>query len=138
MAFAAEKLDIGAVEALLAAGADPCEMCGSGRGTALSMAAMFAETAPKEAQGVESTTAAVIDLCAQAQLGMSYPEHVATLTVGAAVKCIRAPRLITALGGSEFTIVEVDESTGELLLEDASGKQREVPKSWAAQLRLKA
>ena len=137
LSYAAEKFNLEAVEALLAAGADPCATCR--RGTALSMAVMFAESAPKEVEGMESTVAAVIDLCSRAQLSMSYAEHLATLTVGAVVTCTRNQVLSDALDplkGNQFTIVNVDKSTGKLKIEDASGSRKRLPKHFAAQLRV--
>ena len=74
-----------------------------------------------------STAAAVIDLCARAQLGISDADHLATLTVGAVVTWIRNQVLSAALDtfkGNQFTIVSVNESTGKMKLQDASGTRK--------------
>ena len=62
---------------------------------------------------------AVIDFCAQAQLGMPYAQHAARLTVGAAVTWSLINSSPPDKAGK---IVEVLED-GNLLVEGASGKR---------------
>jgi hypothetical protein len=82
------EFNVEMMEALLAAGADPCATTDRGF-CPLQMAAQNAAgalaacaDAPKVRERVEAT----LELCAQRQVGVSYAEHLASLAVGTAVK----------------------------------------------------
>ena len=106
---AAQSFNLEAMEALLAAGADPRQVKPDGF-CALSAAVHFAAKAPAEAEGVAERVAAVIERCAQAQLGTSYAAHVASLTVGAAVTWTHKVNAVSEAGDFAGTIVEVDDT----------------------------
>ena len=124
--LAAARFNLEAMEALLAAGADPRQVNSSG-GCALAMAVQNAAQAPAEAEGVAERVAAVIERCAQAQLGTSYAAHVASLTVGAAVTWTHKVNAVSEAGDFAGTIVEVDDTRADgqtRVVEGAkSGKQ---------------
>eukprot|EP01044_Picomonas_judraskeda_P013626 COSAG03_NODE_2078_length_3151_cov_4.109764_2_plen_556_part_00 len=109
LVLAAAKFNLEAMEALLAAGADPRQVNFEGF-CALSAAVHFATRAPAEAEGVAERVAAVIERCAQAQLGTSYAAHVASLTVGAAVTWTTKLNWVSKAGDFAGTIVEVDDT----------------------------
>ena len=112
--FAAGILNLEAMHALLAAGADPFSVNDYGT-SALSNAVYNAEKAPvpedeRERRKVRERAQAVIELCAKEELGMSYAEHVATLAVGCAVTWEYTAR-VNELGGKTGTLVDICEST---------------------------
>ena len=102
--LAARYFNIEAMKAVFAAGADPCAVNMEGN-CALTLAGMCAAKVTEES--VRAKTDAVIELCAQTQLGMSYAEHCATLVVGASVTWTNN-YFQRSLGGNEGTIVETD------------------------------
>ena len=110
--YAAQKFNLEAMEALLAAGADPRQVDRQGF-CALAMAVQEAAEAPAEAEGVAERVAAVIERCAQAQLGTSYAAHVASLTVGAAVTWTIKGSPLTKAGDVAGTIVRVDDTRAD-------------------------
>ena len=118
LVLAAAKFNLEAMEALLAAGADPRQVNSEGF-CALAMAVQGAAEAPAEAEGVAERVAAVIERCAQAQLGTSYAAHVASLTVGAAVTWTNKLSNVSKAGDFAGTIVAVDDTR-------ADGRTREV------------
>ena len=121
LVLAAETFNLEAMEALLAAGADPRQVKPDGF-CALSKAVQYAAQAPAEAEGVAERVAAVIERCAQAQLGTSYAAHVASLTVGAAVTWTIG-WAVKFFGGSSGTIIEVTEdSKYPIVVKGPSGK----------------
>ena len=123
--YAAERFNLEAMEALLAAGADPRQVNSQGF-CALARAVDCAGKAPAEAEGVAERVAAVIERCAQAQLGTSYAAHVASLTVGAAVTWTVKGVLFKA-GDLAGTIVTFDDTRANgqtrLVRGAKSGKQ---------------
>ena len=86
------KSNVEMMQALLAAGADPCAT-NDGGGCPLESAAQFAPDALAvcaDAPDVRERVEATLELCAQRQVGVSYAEHladlhVASLAVGTAV-----------------------------------------------------
>eukprot|EP01043_Picozoa_sp_COSAG02_P058574 COSAG02_NODE_7314_length_3069_cov_2.031650_1_plen_465_part_00 len=72
--FAAQRFNLQAMEALLAAGANPKALDNDGD-SALDMAIYFGKKAPLEETGVPELVDAVIELCAQAQFGTSYADY---------------------------------------------------------------
>lgn len=75
------------------------------------MAVLNAKELPMRAKGVRERVDAVIELCAQKQLGMSYDEHIATLTIDSVVTWTDI-EVIEELGGNVGTIGEVLEGIG--------------------------
>ena len=118
---AAGRFNLEAMEALLAAGADPRQVKPSGF-CALAMAVQGAAQAPAEAEGVAERVAAVIERCAQAQLGTSYAAHVASLTVGAAVTWTVKWNAVSKAGDFAGTIVRVDDHPWFYVTGAKSGK----------------
>ena len=106
---AAQNFNLEAMEALLAAGADPCAVRNDGI-CALAVAVQCGATAPTELPGVAERVEAVIERCAQAQLGTSYAAHVASLTVGARVTWTRKRNAASEAGDFAGTIVAVDDA----------------------------
>ena len=72
-----------------------------------------------ERQKVRERAYAVIDLCAQETLGMSYTEHLASLTVGSAVTWENVAK-VNELGAKTGTLIDIRDST----VEQASRKSR--------------
>ena len=86
---------------------DECAVCNKGY-CALSMAVQCAATAPTELPEVAERVEAVIERCAQAQLGTSYAAHVASLTVGARVTWTNKLNDASEAGDFAGTIVRHD------------------------------
>lgn len=107
--FAASKFNLEAMEALLAAGADPCAVKNDGY-CALAVAVQVGAQAPTKLPGVAERVEAVVERCAQAQLGTSYAAHVASLTVGARVTWTTKLGPASEAGDFAGTIVAVNDA----------------------------
>jgi len=136
--MAAQALYLGALEALLAAGANPHAL-DSGGWCALSNAVQVGADAREAAPGAAAEVDAVIDCCAQAQLGMPYAEHAASLTVGSAVAWTNKQAIEAIgeapLGGTSWTIADLDQDGWAFVVQGARTGQK-FGFSSAAQLRL--
>eukprot|EP01045_Picozoa_sp_COSAG04_P020078 COSAG04_NODE_2018_length_4992_cov_2.675455_1_plen_854_part_00 len=129
--IAAQGLNLEALKALLAAGADPHALRDDG-GCALSMAVDAGGDAREAAPGAAEEVDEVIDFCARAQLGMTYAEHAASLAVGSAVTWTSKDTNIP--DEQSGTIVEIREEDDSFLVQGASsGKEQYFS---AAKLRL--
>ena len=112
--MAANRFVAGAVEALLAAGADP-HLTNKNGSTALDYAVQFAARAPPGAAAVARTLA----LLEGPTLGCPRAEHAAKLTVGAAVTWTSTlhPSFPTEREGTVGAVLE----DGWIVVEGASG-----------------
>jgi hypothetical protein len=110
--FAAQKFNLAAARSLLAAGADPRAVNNNGA-DALAMVVQCGQFAPYEAgAAVRERVEATIELVARAAHGVSYAQHVASLTEGAAVTWTRKEIVEATDGDSAGTVVEVGKSFG--------------------------
>eukprot|EP01045_Picozoa_sp_COSAG04_P012402 COSAG04_NODE_834_length_9992_cov_54.919786_5_plen_1490_part_00 len=131
---AAQELNFDAMEALLAAGAN-LKALDDDWATALSLAAQFGGSARKAVPGVAKEVDRVIELCAQKQLGMSYAEHAASLTLGAAVTWT-AKQLNITVPECTGTIIGIVEINGEGPVRRVQGASGKIQNFRAAMLRL--
>ena len=119
LVLAANRFIDGAVEALLAANADPNLLVPSDGATALAIAVRFAAQAPPGAAAVARTLA----LLEWPTLGCPRAEHAAKLSVGAAVTWTNTTHRSFPTE-REGTVVKIWED-GDIRLEGASGAQGE-------------